>query len=176
MVPPCLNPRRIVLSQVRKVPSVWCLIWIKRLLAKAHLGSCGCQRGETMALNVFGQTGSGDEIIQMAVRLGLLAFLLYWSFVLVRPFIPILAWSLVLTVALYQPYEWLSLRLGGRPKLAAVIVTVTCLLIIIGPATWLGLGMIDGLQNFAGQLGTGTLTIPSPPEGVKDWPLLGAQI
>jgi len=84
------------------------------------------------------------------------------------------AWFL--TVALYQPYEWLSLRLGGRPKLAAVIVTVTCLLIIIGPATWLGLGMIDGLQNFAGQLGTGTLTIPSPPEGVKDWPLLGAQI
>src|SRR6267378_473400 len=130
----------------------------------------------TMALRVFRQTRSGDEIMQLAVRLGLLAFLLYWSFVLVRPFIPVLAWSMVLTVALYQPYEWLSVRLGGRPKLAAVIVTVTCLLIIIGPATWLGLGMIDGLQNFAGQLGTGTLTIPSPPEGVKDWPLLGAQI
>src|SRR6266404_2799724 len=139
-----------------------------------------CQFGArdigTMALRVFRQTRSGDEIMQLAVRLGLLAFLLYWSFVLVRPFIPVLAWSMVLTVALYQPYEWLSLRLGGRPKLAAVIVTVTCLLIIIGPATWLGLGMIDGLQNFAGQLGTGTLTIPSPPEGVKDWPLLGAQI
>ncbi len=129
-----------------------------------------------MALRVFRQTRSGDEIMQLAVRLGLLAFLLYWSFVLVRPFIPVLAWSMVLTVALYQPYEWLSVRLGGRPKLAAVIVTVTCLLIIIGPATWLGLGMIDGLQNFAGQLGAGTLTIPSPPEGVKDWPLLGAQI
>ena len=139
-----------------------------------------CQFGArdigTMALRVFRQTRSGDEIMQLAVRLGLLAFLLYWSFVLVRPFIPVLAWSMVLTVALYQPYEWLSVRLGGRPKLAAVIVTVTCLLIIIGPATWLGLGMIDGLQSFAGQLGAGTLTIPSPPEGVKDWPLLGPQI
>jgi predicted PurR-regulated permease PerM len=139
-----------------------------------------CQFGardiETMPLRVFRQTRSGDEIVQLAVRLGLLAFLLYWSFVLVRPFIPILAWSMVLTVALYQPYEWLSVRLGGRPKLAALIVTVTCLLIIIGPATWLGLGMIDGLQSFAGQLGAGTLTIPSPPEGVKDWPLLGAQV
>src|SRR6267154_2358084 len=130
----------------------------------------------TMALRVFRQTRSGDEIMQLAVRLGLLAFLLYWSFVLVRPFIPVLAWSMVLTVALYHPYEWLSVRLGGRPKLAAMIVTVTCLLIIIGPATWLGLGMIDGLQNFAGQLGAGTLSIPSPPEGVKDWPLLGPQI
>jgi predicted PurR-regulated permease PerM len=139
-----------------------------------------CQFGardiETMAPRVFRQTRSGDEIMQLAVRLGLLAFLLYWSFVLARPFIPILAWSMVLTVALYQPYEWLSVHLGGRPKLAALIVTVTCLLIIIGPATWLGLGMIDGLQSFAGQLGAGTLTIPSPPEGVKDWPLLGAQV
>ena len=77
-----------------------------------------------MALRVFRQTKSGDEIIQLAVRLALLAFLLYWSFVLVRPFIPMLAWSMVLTVALYPPYHWLSVHLGGRPKLAAMIVTV----------------------------------------------------
>jgi len=129
-----------------------------------------------MALNVFGQTGSGDEIIQMAVRLGLLAFLLYWSFVLVRPFIPILAWSLVLTVALYPPYEWLSVHLGNRPKLAAAIVTVINLAIVIGPVTWLGVGLVEGLQGLAGQLDAGTLAIPSPPDGVKDWPIVGAQI
>jgi predicted PurR-regulated permease PerM len=172
----------------------WCLIQIKRRLARAAIASgregrlwLGRERRRlrvpirrtgfgTMALRVFRQNKSGDEIIQLAVRLALLAFLLYWSFVLVRPFIPMLAWSMVLTVALYPPYNWLSVHLGGRQKLSAAIVTVTCLLIIIGPATWLGLGMIEGLQNFAGQLGAGTLTIPSPPEGVKDWPILGAQI
>src|SRR6478672_3462394 len=100
-----------------------------------------------MTVRASRQTRSGDEIIQLAVRLGCLAFLLYWSFILVRPFIALLVWGMVLTVALYQPYHWLAVHLGGRPKLAAVIVTVTCLLIIIGPATWLGLGMIDGLQN-----------------------------
>jgi predicted PurR-regulated permease PerM len=130
----------------------------------------------TMALRVFRQTRPGDEIIQLAVRLALLAFLLYWSFVLVRPFIPMLAWSIVLTVALYPPYNWLAIHLGGRPKLAAAIVTVVSLLIIIGPVTWLGVGLIDGLQDFAGQLGAGTLGIPSPPEGVKEWPIVGAQI
>jgi predicted PurR-regulated permease PerM len=67
-----------------------------------------------MALRVFRQNRSGDEIIQLAVRLALLAFLLYWSFVLVQPFIPMLAWSMVLTVALYPPYHWLSGHLGGR--------------------------------------------------------------
>ena len=78
-----------------------------------------------MTVRASRQTRSGDEIIQLAVRLGLLAFLLYWSFVLVRPFIPMLVWSMVLTVALYPPYHWLSVHLGGRPKLAAVIVTVS---------------------------------------------------
>jgi predicted PurR-regulated permease PerM len=124
-----------------------------------------------MALNVFGQTRSGDEIIQLAVRLGLLAFLLYWSFVLVRPFIPILAWSLVLTVALYPPYEWLSVHLGSRPKLAAAIVTVINLAIVIGPVTCLGVGLVEGLQSFAGQLSAGSLAIPSPPgwcQGLAD--------
>jgi predicted PurR-regulated permease PerM len=119
---------------------------------------------------------SGDEVIQLAVRLGLLAFLVYWSFVLVRPFIPILVWSMVLAVALYPPYDWLSAHLGDRPKLAAATITVINLAIIIGPVTWLGLGLVDGLQGLAGQLGTGDLAIPSPPEGVKDWPIVGAQI
>jgi predicted PurR-regulated permease PerM len=91
-----------------------------------------------MAQRVFRQTTSGAEIIQMALRLGVLAFLVYWSFVLVRPFIPILVWSMVLTVALYHPYNWLSVWLGGRPKLAAAIITVISLAIVIGPVTWLG--------------------------------------
>jgi predicted PurR-regulated permease PerM len=129
-----------------------------------------------MSLGLFRQTRSGDEIIQLAVRLALLAFLLYWSFVLVRPFIPMLAWAMVLTVALYPPFDWLAIHLGGRPKLAAAIVTVISLLIIIGPVAWLGVGLIDGLQDFAGQLDAGTLAIPSPPEGVKEWPVVGTHI
>jgi predicted PurR-regulated permease PerM len=129
-----------------------------------------------MALKAFRQTKSGDEIIQLAVRLGLLAFLIYWSFVIVRPFIPILAWSLVLTVGLYPLYNWLSVHLGGRPTLAAIIITVINLLIVIGPVTWLGLGLIDGLRSFAAQLSAGSLAVPSPPAGVKDWPVVGAQV
>ncbi len=129
-----------------------------------------------MASRMFRQSMAGDEIIQLAVRLGLLAFLVYWSFILVLPFIPILIWGMVLTVALYPPYEWLSVHLGNRPKLSAAIVTVTILAIIVGPITWFGVGVVDGLQDLAGHLGAGTLAIPSPPEGVKDWPIVGAQV
>jgi predicted PurR-regulated permease PerM len=56
-----------------------------------------------------------------------------------------------------------------------VIITVINLLIVIGPVTWLGLGLIDGLKalrpSSARQLGRSV-----SPAGVKDWPIVGAQI
>ena len=106
---------------------------------------------------------AGEDEIQLAVRLALLALLVYWSFVVIRPFVPILAWSVVLAVALYPVFSWLSDLLGKRPRLAATILTLINLGIVIGPATWLGLGAVEGLRSFAAQLGDGTLAIPSPP-------------
>ena len=129
-----------------------------------------------MPLRVFRENRSGEEIVQLAIRLGLLAFLIYWSFVLVRPFIPVFAWSVVLAVALYPAFRWLSVHLGDRPKLAAAIITLMSLAIIIGPVTWLGLGLIESLRSFAGQLDSGSLIVPSPPDSVKDWPIVGTQL
>ena len=95
---------------------------------------------------------------------------------MIRPFVPILAWSIVLAVALYPVFGALSRLLGGRPRLAATILTVINLGIVIGPATWLGLSALDGVREFAGNLGAGNLVVPSPPAAVKDWPLIGPQL
>lgn len=121
------------------------------------------------------QPGSGEDLIQLAIRLGLLAFLIYWTFVLVRPFVPILAWSVVLAVAFYPVFGLLSRCLGDRPKFAAAILTVINLLIVIGPATWLGLSAVEGVKVLAANLSAGNLVVPSPPASVKDWPLIGSQ-
>jgi len=45
------------------------------------------------------------SFIAIAVRLGVLALLLYGSLVLVRPFISIVLWSVVLTVALDPVFQ-----------------------------------------------------------------------
>ncbi|KRR28066.1 permease [Bradyrhizobium lablabi] len=119
---------------------------------------------------------AGEDEIQLAVRLALLALLIYWSFVVLRPFVPILAWSVVLAVALYPVFSWLSGLLGNRPRLAATLLTLVNFGIVIGPATWLGLGAVEGIRDFAAQLDAGTLVVPSPPIGVKEWPIIGAQL
>jgi len=115
-------------------------------------------------------------IIELAIRLGVLALLLYWSFLLVEPFISIVIWSAVLAVALYPVFEWISFRLGGRRRLAAVLTTILSLLIVIGPATWLALGLIDSLRVISDQLDPSILTIPPPPNSMKEWPLIGEPI
>ncbi|HSP62272.1 MAG TPA: AI-2E family transporter [Pyrinomonadaceae bacterium] len=117
-----------------------------------------------------------DDVIQFAIRIGLLAFLVYWSFLLVRPFIPILVWSMVLAVALYPAYSWLAGKLGGRNALAAMLITVLSLIVVIGPAAWLGLGLIEGLRAIAEQLAAASVAVPEPPSKLKDWPLVGDQI
>ncbi|MGY2906658.1 putative PurR-regulated permease PerM [Bradyrhizobium sp. URHC0002] len=128
---------------------------------------------EGASLKTSRQFRSGEDLIQLAIRLGLLAFLIYWTLVLIRPFIPILAWSIVLAVALYPVFNLLSRLLGGRPRLAAAILTVINLGIVIGPATWLGLSAVEGVKDLAANLVAGNLVVPSPSDGVKDWPLIG---
>lgn len=128
------------------------------------------------SLKTFRQYLPGDDVIQLVIRLGLLAFLIYWTFILIRPFVPILAWSIVLAVALYPVFNFLSRILGGRPKLAATILTLINLAIVVGPAAWLGLSALNGVKEFAGNLGAGNLVIPSPPENVNTWPLIGPNL
>lgn len=123
--------------------------------------------------DAIGRRGLNATLIELVVRLGVLAFLAYWSFLLVRPFIPIVIWSAVLAVALYPIFDWTARRLGGRRRLAAASITILGLLVVIGPATWLGLGVIDGLRTLAVQIDTGTLWVPPPPEALRNWPLIG---
>ena len=49
-------------------------------------------------------------------------------------------------------------------------------MILLGPATWLVLSLIDSLSSLSERLDLAHLTVPSPPETVKDWPLVGQPI
>jgi predicted PurR-regulated permease PerM len=67
----------------------------------------------------------------------------------------------------------MALRLGGRRRLAAVLITILSLLVVIGPATWLALGLVESLRMISERIDLSTLALPAPPTAVKDWPLIG---
>ncbi len=113
------------------------------------------------------------SFFEIAIRLGAFGLLLYLSLVLIQPFISIAIWSVVLAVALYPAFEWLAFRLRGRRHLAAALITILCLMIIIGPATWLALGLVESLRMISERLDFSTFAIPPPPNSLKEWPLIG---
>src|SRR5690349_8361970 len=96
-----------------------------------------------------------NPTIELAIRLGFLGLLGYWSFRVVAPFITIGLWSALLAVALYPVYERLTRHLS--PRLAAVLVTFVSLMIVVGPVTWLAFGMVSGIGSLVAELNAGQL-------------------
>jgi predicted PurR-regulated permease PerM len=115
-------------------------------------------------------------LVELAIRVGMLALLLYWALALLRPFVSIVVWSVIIAVALHPAFSWIARRLGNRRRLAAALVAVLGLLIVIGPATWLAIGLIDSITVISERLEPARLSLPPPFPSLKTWPLVGDQL
>src|SRR5215475_1509238 len=115
---------------------------------------------------------SDSSTVDVAIKIGLLGLLVYWSLKVIGPFLTVALWSAILTVALYPLFDWLARRLRSR-RLAATLITLLCLAVVVGPVTWLGFGLIGGVELMAREFDSRDLSIPLPAETVKGWPLIG---
>jgi predicted PurR-regulated permease PerM len=107
-----------------------------------------------------------SSTVDAIIRFGLIGLIAYWSLKVIGPFLTIALWSAILTVALYPMFERLARYLGSR-RLAAALVTLLCLMVVIGPVTWLGLALIGGAEFLVKDFDASLLSIPPPPEAVK---------
>ncbi len=69
-------------------------------------------------------SASNEELVVLAIRIVCLGLLVYWSLILIRPFLTVIVWSIIIAVALYPIFDWLSAKLYGHRALAAVAITV----------------------------------------------------
>lgn len=112
-------------------------------------------------------------LIDTAIRLGILALFAYMSFTLARPFLPLVAWSVILAVALYPLFDWLRAKLGGHGRVAAAAVTILSLAVVFGPAAILGASAAVSLEALAARVAAGTLQVPRLPDALRNLPVLG---
>lgn len=112
----------------------------------------------------------------VAIRLALVALVVYWSFVLLRPFIAVLIWAAILSVTLYPIYLLLRRVLGGRATSAAFLLTILALVVILGPISTLVVALVDNLTSIAERVAQGTLKVPPPPAYLAEWPLIGGRL
>jgi predicted PurR-regulated permease PerM len=118
--------------------------------------------------------GNGAPVsIDWILRLCVIGAFAYWSISLVQPFLTIVAWSVILTVALYPAYERLVAALRGRRKIAAALLTILCLVVVVGPALWLIWGLVDSLRLLSDWVDPNVFSPPPPPARLQSWPLVG---
>ena len=116
------------------------------------------------------------SVVDLIIRVACLALLLYWTALIIQPFLPIIAWSVILAVVLYPGFLWCTKRLLLPPMAAALLMTAASLAVLFGPITWLSLSLIASIRSFAHRLEAGDIPIPPPEAAVKNWPLVGGQL
>lgn len=120
-----------------------------------------------------GQKPFNAPSVDWLLKISCLATLVYWSVLLIRPFLTIIVWSVILAVVLYPIFDWAVARLRLHRALAATLITAVSLFVVLGPATWLGVSLITSLQSIVDRVNTGSISIPPPSQAIEHWPLIG---
>ena len=110
------------------------------------------------------------------IQIAAVVLLVMWCFSIVKPFIGVVVWGMIISISLYPAHLSLTDRLGGRAKTSATILVLIGLAIIIAPTWMLAGSALDGVQFMTGQLQEGSVHIPPPNQSVAGWPLIGERV
>ena len=124
------------------------------------------------------ETPSNDKAylnrgFEVFIHLALLVLLAAACFLIVRPFVLLITWGIIIAIAVYPGYRRVQKLLGGRGGLAAIVCTLVLLSILIIPVALLTDSLVDGVRTLAARLMEGTSIIPPPPSSIKTWPVIG---
>jgi predicted PurR-regulated permease PerM len=111
--------------------------------------------------------------LEVSIHIGLVALLAAACLLILRPFVPIVAWGIVIAIAVFPAYQKFRNLLGGRGMLAAVLGTLLLLAVLIFPVALLAETTIEGIQTLIAHIKGGTLSIPPPPDSVATWLFIG---
>lgn len=112
--------------------------------------------------------------VEQVIASGLVLLLLLTCLLVLRPFISALLWAVVLCFSTWPAYRRLTVALGQRRTLAAVVMGVGLLLILILPLTIIGSTLADNVRDLAvaarRSLEQGP---PAPPAWLRKMPVIG---
>ena len=111
--------------------------------------------------------------IDLILKVGALFLVVFLCFKILKPFLGMLLWGLIIAIILFPVFQRLSLWLGKRNKLSSILLTLVALSILVLPSIWLVNQLVDGVKFLAGNIQAGDLHIPPPSETVAGWPLIG---
>ena len=117
-----------------------------------------------------------SRALEVSIHIGLATLLAASCLFILLPFVPLLAWGIIIAVAAYPTFRKLERLMGGRGVLPAVLFTLILLSILILPVYLLADSLIGGVQAVTAHVKSGAAIVPPPPPGIAGWPLIGAPL
>lgn len=114
-----------------------------------------------------------NRAVEVSIHIGLIFLLAAACFLMLRPFLPLIAWGIIIAIAVYPGYQKLQLALRGRGVLSSVLITIVLLTSLVLPVVLLAGTLVGGIQTAAAHFRDGTPIIPQPPASVETWPVIG---
>ena len=116
------------------------------------------------------------KAIATALRIGFVGLLIVLSYLILKPFLFVVMWGIIIAVGIYPLFKKFAALLGNRKKLASTIITLFALALLIVPSYYLMESAIGGIQNLAAELEEGTFKVPPPSENIIEWPIVGKPV
>lgn len=116
------------------------------------------------------------KAIATALRIGFVGLLIVLSYLILKPFLFVIMWGIIIAVGIYPLFKKFAALLGNRKKLASTIITLFALALLIVPTYFLMESAIGGIKNLAAELEQGTFKVPPPSENIAEWPFIGKPV
>lgn len=117
-----------------------------------------------------------EKIVDIIIRLGVLAVLLMWCFDILKPFVLILIWAVVIAIAIFPVYSFLSKIFRGKKILAVLVLISLMLSVIMVPSGLVVYSLYEGVNHFRELFNAGESLIPPPGGTTENWPKIAQPI
>lgn len=116
------------------------------------------------------------NMLEAAIRIGLVALLIVWCFSILRPFLDLIIWGVILAVAFNPMMLRLAKTFNLNRSIAATLFILIILALLLTPIVGMVMGSVEHVQDLATRLQEGTLMLPPPNDNVAGWPIIGEKL
>jgi len=117
-----------------------------------------------------------SRLLDVLIRAGLLLALALLCYRIFSPFLTLLAWAVVLAVALYPLHQALARSLRGRPGIAAIAIVLLGIVVLVVPTAVLMSSLGDSVHHLIAEVQANSLAVPAPPDRIARWPVIGGEL
>ena len=110
------------------------------------------------------------------LQIAAVVLLVWWCLTITRPFLHMIIWGVIISVAIYPLHLSLSAKLGGRQKTSAIILALIGIAIIVLPTVLVAESTFGRVRTVGNELQSGSVDISPPDASVAEWPVIGEKV